>query len=163
MPALPAGTYPSSYGDTQPTMTAFVSAVVENLSNDTSSNLVQTGQVTGLLLKGASQIPLVGSQNGVFPFSNNNDTATSLIQTGQVTGLLLKGASQIPLVGSQNGVFPFSNNNDTAINLAQTGQVTGQLIIAISKIPLNASVSGGFVTVPIAPLSAGVSTELIIS
>ena len=124
MPALPAGTYPSSYGDTQPTMTAFVSAVVENLSNDTSSNL---------------------------------------IQTGQVTGLLLKGASQIPLVGSQNGVFPFSNNNDTAINLAQTGQVTGQLIIAISKIPLNASVSGGFVTVPIAPLSAGVSTELIIS
>lgn len=124
MPALPAGTYPSSYGDTQPTMTAFVSAVVENLSNDTSSNLVQTGQVTGLLLK---------------------------------------GASQIPLVGSQNGVFPFSNNNDTAINLAQTGQVTGQLIIAISKIPLNASVSGGFVTVPIAPLSAGVSTELIIS
>lgn len=124
MPALPAGTYPSSYGDTQPTMTAFVSAVVENLSNDTSSNL---------------------------------------IQTGQVTGLLLKGASQIPLVGSQNGVFPFSNNNDTAINLAQTGQVTGQLIIAMSKIPLNASVSGGFVTVPIAPLSAGVSTELIIS
>ena len=124
MPALPAGTYPSSYGDAQPTMTAFVSAVVENLSNDTSSNLVQTGQVTGLLLK---------------------------------------GASQIPLVGSQNGVFPFSNNKDTAINVAQTGQVTSQLIMAMSKIPLNASVSGGFVTVPVAPLATGASTELIIS
>jgi len=124
MPALPAGTYPSSYGDTQPTMTAFVSAVVENLSNDTSSNLVQTGQVTGLLLK---------------------------------------GASQIPLVGSQNGVFPFSNNKDTAINVAQTGQITNQLIMAMSKIPLNASVSGGFVTVPVAPLATGASTELIIS